>query len=116
MRKFAGITLALAICIIFTAPQAKALNIQDITNVLTANAYNWLRDDDGDGIPNCLDDNYVPPLDGTGYGYCGGDEDTYLESGTGFMRDDDGDGTPNGDDEDWIPPLDGSGYGYCGTK
>jgi len=31
------------------------------------NSYNWLRDDDGDGIPNCLDDDWVRPLDGTGY-------------------------------------------------
>jgi len=30
--------------------------------------YNWLRDDDGDGIPNCLDPDYVKPEDGTGYG------------------------------------------------
>jgi hypothetical protein len=25
------------------------------------------RDDDGDGIPNCEDDDYVPPQDGDGY-------------------------------------------------
>lgn len=29
--------------------------------------YNWLRDDDGDGIPNHLDDDWTPPEDGTGY-------------------------------------------------
>lgn len=29
--------------------------------------YKWLRDDDGDGIPNHLDDDWVPPEDGTGY-------------------------------------------------
>ncbi len=29
--------------------------------------YEWLRDADGDGIPNHLDDDYVPPKDGTGY-------------------------------------------------
>jgi hypothetical protein len=116
MRKLASITLALAIFITFTAPEAKALNIDDITVVLFGNAYNWLRDDDGDGIPNCIDDGYVPPKDGTGYGNLGGDGVTYLESGTGYMRDDDGDGTPNGDDPEWIPPQDGTGYGYIGTK
>ena len=31
--------------------------------------YQWLRDDDGDGIPNCLDPDYVKPEDGTGYSY-----------------------------------------------
>jgi hypothetical protein len=25
------------------------------------------RDDDGDGVPNGQDDDYVPPLDGSGY-------------------------------------------------
>jgi len=33
--------------------------------------YQWLRDDDGDGIPNCLDPDYVRPEDGTGYGKLG---------------------------------------------
>jgi hypothetical protein len=31
-------------------------------------AFKWLRDADGDGIPNHLDDDWVPPQDGTGYG------------------------------------------------
>ena len=35
------------------------------------NFYQWLRDDDGDGIPNCLDPDYVRPEDGTGYGKLG---------------------------------------------
>jgi len=29
--------------------------------------FQWLRDDDGDGIPNHLDDDWVRPEDGTGY-------------------------------------------------
>lgn len=29
--------------------------------------FNWLRDADGDGIPNCLDEDWVCPEDGTGY-------------------------------------------------
>jgi hypothetical protein len=33
--------------------------------------YQWLRDDDGDGVPNCLDPDYVRPEDGSGYGKLG---------------------------------------------
>lgn len=32
-----------------------------------SNSYNWLRDDDGDGIPNCLDPDWYAPEDGDGY-------------------------------------------------
>lgn len=31
------------------------------------NCFNWFRDDDGDGIPNGLDDDWIRPEDGTGY-------------------------------------------------
>ena len=31
------------------------------------NCFKWLRDADGDGIPNCLDEDWVRPQDGTGY-------------------------------------------------
>lgn len=30
-------------------------------------SFNWLRDADGDGIPNCLDNDWSPPRDGSGY-------------------------------------------------
>lgn len=33
--------------------------------------YKWLRDADGDGIPNCLDPDYVRPQDGSGFGNLG---------------------------------------------
>ncbi len=36
--------------------------------------FQWLRDDDGDGIPNCQDPDYVKPEDGTGYGKNGDGE------------------------------------------
>jgi hypothetical protein len=36
--------------------------------------YQWLRDDDGDGIPNCQDPDYTKPEDGTGYGTNGDGE------------------------------------------
>ena len=49
--------------------------------------YNWLRDDDGDGIPNCLDPDYVKPEDGTGFG---------KVKGYGYGEcDEDCDGTPD---------------------
>ena len=31
------------------------------------NSFAWLRDDDGDGIPNGMDDDWIRPEDGTGY-------------------------------------------------
>lgn len=31
--------------------------------------YQYLTDSDGDGIPNCEDSDYTPPLDGTGMKY-----------------------------------------------
>lgn len=36
--------------------------------------YQWMRDDDGDGIPNCLDPDFVKPGDGTGNAYKKGEE------------------------------------------
>ena len=32
------------------------------------NLYKWLRDADGDGIPNCEDPDWTAPKDGSGYG------------------------------------------------
>jgi hypothetical protein len=34
--------------------------------------YQWMRDDDGDGIPNCQDPDWTKPEDGAGYGTFGG--------------------------------------------
>ena len=31
------------------------------------NSFAWFRDNDGDGIPNGMDDDWVRPEDGTGY-------------------------------------------------
>lgn len=47
--------------------------------------FSWMRDDDGDGIPNGLDPDYEKPEDGTGYGKLKG-------NGT---CDNDCDGTPD---------------------
>ena len=91
------------------------------------------EDDDGDGIPNGQDDDYVAPKDGDG---AQKGKDTALnttltcdacctcdqfvdEDGDGICdncggclpqgADDDGDGIPNGQDDDYTPPQDGDG-------
>ncbi len=33
----------------------------------TGQSYMYMTDSDGDGIPNCQDSDYSPPLDGTGF-------------------------------------------------
>lgn len=64
--------------------------------------YRLLQDDDGDGIPNGQDEDWVPPMDGTGFHH-------RHRLGMGsfaplpHMQDADGDGIPNGQDEDWVP-------------
>ena len=115
MRRIATFLMAVAILITFNVSDSKAAGVLDVASSLIGSCYNWLRDDDGDGIPNCLDDDYVRTEDGSGYGYCGGDSVT-LSSGMGLERDDDGDGIPNGQDEDYVPPEDCTGYGYLGEK
>ena len=42
---------------------------------------NWLRDDDGDGIPNCEDPDYVRPQDGDGNQNRGGHTDDAPDTG-----------------------------------
>jgi hypothetical protein len=82
------------------------------------NAYQLARDDDGDGIPNGQDPDWVRPLDGSGYKdqhKIGVAEEALAadaKAGNAYQlaRDDDGDGIPNGQDPDWVKPQDGSGY------
>ena len=116
MRKLATLVLSLIVLLGFGISDAKALTVFDLAASIIGNSYNWLRDDDGDGTPNCLDDNYEPPLDGTGYQFRGGDGVSLLTSSNGWQRDDDGDGTPNGQDDNYVPPEDCTGYGYLGGK
>jgi len=73
MRK--TITAAAIILGIFvlTAPSVMAGEGKAIFN-----NYQYLRDADGDGIPNCDDPDYVPPADGTGYGKLGPAEDADI--------------------------------------
>jgi hypothetical protein len=71
MRKTLIAMIALFAVALLAAPPAMAKGPNG-TGSGIANAYHyfyqWLRDDDGDGIPNCLDPDYVKPEDGTGYG------------------------------------------------
>ena len=65
------------------------------------------KDDDGDGIPNGQDPDYVKTGAGKGKGLAFVDE-----NGDGIndnAPDDDGDGIPNGQDPDYVKPQDGTG-------
>lgn len=75
MRKM--ITTAAIILGIFVlaAPTAMAAEPKAVYN-----NYQWLRDADGDGIPNCDDPDYVPPQDGTGYGKLGKATDSAVSA------------------------------------
>lgn len=64
MRPVFVVTL-IALVSIVVAPTA--LQAAAFTGPIYGFNYEWLRDADGDGIPNHLDDDWVPPLDGTGY-------------------------------------------------
>jgi hypothetical protein len=86
--------------------------------------YNDLApDDDGDGIPNYADDDYVRPEDGqgqgNGHGNGNGPGEFIDEDGDGYndlAPDDDGDGIPNYADEDFVRPHDGEGRGHGGRR
>jgi hypothetical protein len=72
MRKLTIMTIAVAILLVFVSNDTNAGTMlrPDGAGVakLYSNFFNWMRDDDGDGIPNCLDPDYVKPEDGSGYG------------------------------------------------
>ncbi len=71
MRKVFSVLAVIVAVFVLAAPSAMAGDF----------FYNWLRDDDGDGIPNCIDGDYVPPEDGTGYGKLGPVEGLALTDG-----------------------------------
>jgi len=78
-------------------------------------------DDDGDGIPNYADEDYVRPEDGQGNGNGNGNGPGEFidEDGDGYndlAPDDDGDGIPNYADEDFVRPHDGEGRGHGGRR
>lgn len=65
MRKLVFILTVLA----FTLSLGAVQSFADGGKALSFfNQFQWLRDADGDGIPNCLDDDWERPQNGTGYG------------------------------------------------
>lgn len=78
--------------------------------------YNDLApDEDGDGIPNYADEDYVRPEGGQGNGpgnFVDEDGDGYNDN----APDEDGDGIPNYADEDFVPPRDGERRGHGGRR
>ena len=65
-------------------------------------------DNDGDGIPNGMDDDYTGAKNRRGNhskGFVDGDGDGIKDN----ALDADGDGIPNGRDDDFVRPQDGSG-------
>lgn len=73
-------------------------------------------DADGDGIPNGMDDDYVPtnPENSKRNGFIDEDGDGINDR----LQDADGDGIPNCEDPDWVKPEDGTGskFGQQGGK
>ncbi len=65
MRKLVFVLTALAFTLSLGAVQASADVGKDFSYFFQ---FQWLRDADGDGIPNCLDDDWERPQNGTGYG------------------------------------------------
>lgn len=65
MRRTALLAFLVGFAIVIGATDASAeggkLRLSHFFN------YEWFRDADGDGIPNCLDDDWTRPQDGTGY-------------------------------------------------
>lgn len=62
MNRIVFVLAVLALVMAIGVPQATAG-----TGDGNAYSFNWLRDADGDGIPNCLDEDWIRPMDGTGY-------------------------------------------------
>jgi hypothetical protein len=70
-RTITGAAIMIAIFVL-AAPSAMAGNGRGTkSGNFFSYVYRWVRDDDGDGIPNGLDPDYVRPEDGTGYGKLG---------------------------------------------
>jgi len=81
MRKTTVIAIIFGLAFLMGASQVSAGNGSIFGGVF--NFFQWQRDDDGDGIPNCEDEDYVRPQDGTGYkshyGFGDGDSGTFGE-------------------------------------
>ncbi len=72
MRKMLTIAATMLAIFVLASPSVMAGNGKGTGDGnYFKNFYQWLRDDDGDGIPNCLDPDYIRPEDGTGFGKLG---------------------------------------------
>jgi hypothetical protein len=65
MRKLVFVLITLVFTLSLGAAQASADVGKDFSYFFH---FQWLRDADGDGIPNCLDDDWERPQNGTGNG------------------------------------------------
>jgi len=63
MSRIVVLIAVLVVALMLGAPEASAGD-----NGGYSLSFKWFRDDDGDGIPNGQDDDWVAPADGTGYG------------------------------------------------
>jgi len=59
--------IALLVALFSCAILLGVSSVEAVTAPLYGSGFQWLRDDDGDGIPNHLDPDWVRPEDGTGY-------------------------------------------------
>jgi hypothetical protein len=95
MRKATTIALALMLLLVIGSAESMASGPFGPKGDGTGNAfayfYQWLRDSDGDGVPNGLDPDWVRPEDGTGYGRHNGDGDGCGDCEGAYERDRDRD-------------------------
>ncbi len=107
MRKFFSILAVMIVVFVLAAPSVMAGGDKNRHEHSYAFKYfhQWFRDDDGDGVPNCIDPDYVRPEDGTGYGKlgpalgsgpCGGEGDGVPDRDRIRIRDQKRDGTCEG--------------------
>lgn len=108
MKRILSLTLALAVIALLSALNSDNASAQNNGNQFGKGAAGQCLqlDDDGDGIPNGKDPDFVKPKDGTGnrFGNAQGAANTMNGKGGGY-------GPGNGMGNQGIGPRDGTGYG-----
>lgn len=108
MKQILSLTLALAVMALLSTLNTDTAYAQSNGNQFGKGAvHHWgPLDDDGDGIPNGLDPDYVKPKDGTGhqFGKLNGGAMMMNRKGYGY-------GPGNGTGNHGIGPRDGTGFG-----
>lgn len=108
MKQILSFTLAIAVLALLTTLNSNTALAQTGGNQFgKGTMQQWGPfDDDGDGIPNGLDPDYVKPKDGTGhqFGKLNGGAKMMNGKGSGY-------GPGNGSGNQGIGPRDGTGYG-----